>query len=114
MALVLRQVLDHPVLRPAHPVLLSGDDHQDHTVRWVHTADLYDIAPLLRGGEILLTNGVGLVGIDEAGRRLYVRRLRKAASRACCSRWAERSRRCPPTWWTKPAMSACRASRCSP
>jgi purine catabolism regulator len=75
MALILRQVLDHPVLRPAHPVLLSGDDHQDHTVRWVHTADLYDIAPLLRGDEILLTNGVGLVGIDEAGRRLYVRRL---------------------------------------
>ena len=75
MALILRQVLDHPVLRPAHPVLLSGDDHLDHAVRWVHTADLYDIAPLLRGDEILLTNGVGLVGIDEAGRRLYVRRL---------------------------------------
>lgn len=75
MALVLQQVLDHPVLQPANPVLLSGDDHVDHAVRWVHTADLYDIAPLLRGDEILLTNGVGLIGVDEAGRRLYVRRL---------------------------------------
>lgn len=75
MSLVLRQVLDHPVLQPAQPVLLSGDDHVDHPVRWVHTADLYDIAPLLRGDEILLTNGVGLIGIDETGRRLYVRRL---------------------------------------
>lgn len=72
---ILRQVLDHPVLQPARPVLLSGDDHVDHAVRWVHTADLYDIAPLLRGDEILLTNGVGLIGIDETGRRLYVRRL---------------------------------------
>jgi PucR family transcriptional regulator, purine catabolism regulatory protein len=45
---ILRQVLDHPVLQPARPVLLSGEDHVDHPVRWVHTADLYDIAPLLR------------------------------------------------------------------
>ena len=75
MPLVLRQVLDHPVLQPARPMLLSGEDHLDHAVRWVHTADLYDIAPLLRGDEILLTNGVGLIGVDETGRRLYVRRL---------------------------------------
>jgi PucR family transcriptional regulator, purine catabolism regulatory protein len=75
MALILRDVLDHPVLRPADPVLLSGTDHLDHVVRWVHTADLYDIAPLLRGDEVLLTNGVGLVGVDEPARRLYVRRL---------------------------------------
>ncbi|HTI74108.1 MAG TPA: PucR family transcriptional regulator ligand-binding domain-containing protein [Mycobacterium sp.] len=73
--MILRQVLDHPVLQQARPVLLSGDDHLDHAVRWVHTADLYDIAPLLRGDEILLTNGVGLIGVDEPGRRLYVRRL---------------------------------------
>src|SRR4029450_5090161 len=72
---ILRQVLDHPVLQPARPVLLSGDDHVDHPVLCVHTADLSHIAPLLRGDEILLTNGVGLVGVDETGRRLYVRRL---------------------------------------
>jgi purine catabolism regulator len=72
---MLRQVLGHPVLQPARPVLLSGADQLDHAVRWVHTADLYDIAPLLRGDEVLLTNGVGLIGVDEVGRRLYVRRL---------------------------------------
>jgi PucR family transcriptional regulator, purine catabolism regulatory protein len=75
MTLILREVLSHPVLQPAEPVLLSGDAHLDHVVRWVHTADLYDIAPLLRGDEILLTNGVGLVRVDEAARRLYVRQL---------------------------------------
>ena len=73
--MILRQVLDHPVLQPARPVLLSGADQVEHPVRWVHTADLYDIAPLLRGDEILLTNGVGLIGVDVTGRRLYVRRL---------------------------------------
>ncbi|WP_280454709.1 PucR family transcriptional regulator [Nocardia brasiliensis] len=75
MTLILREVLAHPVLRPADPIVLSGDDHLDHVVRWVHTADLYEIAPLLRGDEVLLTNGVGLVGVDESARRLYVRRL---------------------------------------
>ena len=75
MALIVQDVLDHPLLRRARPVLLSGEDHLDHVVRWVHTADLYEIAPLLRGDEVLLTNGVGLIGIDETGRRLYVRRL---------------------------------------
>jgi purine catabolism regulator len=75
MTLILREVLDHPVLQPAEPVVLSGKAHLDHVVRWIHTADLYDIAPLLRGDEILLTNGVGLVRVDEPARRLYIRQL---------------------------------------
>ncbi|MDT5073732.1 MAG: PucR family transcriptional regulator, purine catabolism regulatory protein [Mycobacterium sp.] len=75
MTSIVREVLTHPVLQPAEPVVLSGHAHLDHVVRWVHTADLYDIAPLLRGDEILLTNGVGLVRVDQAARRLYVRQL---------------------------------------
>ncbi|GFG49313.1 hypothetical protein CQY20_13625 [Mycolicibacterium agri] len=84
MALILRHVLEHPLLRPARPSVLSGHDHLDHAVRWVHTADLYDIAPLLRGDELLLTNGVGLVGVDETARRLYVRRLAESGVAALC------------------------------
>ncbi|MFB6784505.1 PucR family transcriptional regulator [Streptomyces sp. NPDC056352] len=75
MNLLLREVLTHPALAHAEPSLLSGEDQLDHPVRWVHTADLYDIAPLLRGDEVLLTNGVGLVSVDEAAQRTYVRRL---------------------------------------
>jgi PucR family transcriptional regulator, purine catabolism regulatory protein len=75
MGLVLRDVIQHPKVTPAAPVLLSGELQLDHAVRWVHTADLYDIAPLLRGDEVLLTNGVGLVGVDGPARRVYVRRL---------------------------------------
>lgn len=84
MSLILRQVLEHPLLRRAQPSVLSGHDHLDHIVRWVHSADLYDIAPLLRGNEMLLTNGVGLIGVDETARRLYVRRLAESGVAALC------------------------------
>lgn len=84
MSLILRQVLEHPLLRRAQPSVLSGHDHLDHVVRWVHTADLYDIAPLLRGSEMLLTNGVGLVGVDETARRLYVQRLAESGVAGLC------------------------------
>ena len=75
MTLTVGDVLAHPSLRSANPTVLSGQDSVDHSVRWVHSTDLYDIAGLLRGDEVLLTNGVGLVGVDEVGRRLYIRRL---------------------------------------
>jgi purine catabolism regulator len=75
MALTVRDVLGHPSLRSADPCVLSGEENLDHAVRWVHSTDLYDIAALLRGDEVLLTNGVGLVGVDESGRRHYVRQL---------------------------------------
>ncbi len=75
MTLTVGDVLAHPSLQSANPTLLSGRENLAHTVRWVHSTDLYDIADLLRGDEVLLTNGVGLVGVDEVGRRLYIRRL---------------------------------------
>lgn len=75
MVLYLREVLEHPLILAGEPLLLSGEDRLDSDVRWVHTADLYDIAPLLRGEEVLLTNGVGLLEMDEDACRTYVRRL---------------------------------------
>jgi PucR family transcriptional regulator, purine catabolism regulatory protein len=75
MSLTVADVLAHPSLQSASPAVLSGDGNLDHPVRWVHSTDLYDIAGLLRGDEVLLTNGVGLLDVGEAGRRLYVRRL---------------------------------------
>lgn len=75
MSLTVRDVLAHPSLQSASPAVLSGHDNLEHPVRWVHSADLYDIAGLLRGDEVLLTNGVGLIDVTDAGRRLYVRRL---------------------------------------
>ena len=75
MVVFLRDVLVHPLILSGDPVLLSGEDGLDRMVRWVHSADLYDIAPLLRGDEVLLTNGVGLLSVSEDARRTYVRLL---------------------------------------
>ena len=75
MSLNLRDFLDHPLVQAADPVVRSGAENLDHAVRWVHSADLVDIAGLLRGGEVLLTNGVGLVSLDQSARRVYVRSL---------------------------------------
>ncbi len=75
MVLTLSDVLAHPLLRPCRPRPLSGWDVLDRPIRWVHSTDLYDVAGLLRGGEVLLTNGVGLVAVDEPARRLYIRQL---------------------------------------
>lgn len=52
---------------------MSGDI--DRTVRWVHTSEIFDIATLLKGGEALLTSGLGLVGASDARLRAYARSL---------------------------------------
>lgn len=44
----------------------------DREVTWVHSSEIYEIAPLLQGGEVLLTTGLGLVGADGSGLRRYV------------------------------------------
>jgi DNA-binding PucR family transcriptional regulator len=38
--------------------LLTGEDHLDREIRWVHVTDLPDPQPYLRGGELILTNGL--------------------------------------------------------
>lgn len=62
MALTLAEVLDHPVLSPGRPEVLCGTELGRREVRWVHTSEIYEIGPLLKGGELLLTTGLGLVG----------------------------------------------------
>jgi purine catabolism regulator len=74
MALTLADVLAHPALVQCQPAVLAGDP-TTRTVRWVHSSDIYEIAPLLRGGELLLTTGLGLVGSNSEELRSYVRSL---------------------------------------
>ncbi len=49
-----------PALRGAGPVLLAGAAGLSRQVRWVHTTELVDIAPLLRGGDLVLSTGIAL------------------------------------------------------
>jgi PucR family transcriptional regulator, purine catabolism regulatory protein len=44
-------------------------------VRWVHTSEIHDIAPLLKGGEALLTTGLGLVALPAEAHRAYAAAL---------------------------------------
>ncbi|WP_238420154.1 PucR family transcriptional regulator [Gordonia sp. 'Campus'] len=70
----LRQIL-RDQLAPADPRILCGHDRLDVPVRWVHSSEIYEIGPLLTGGELLLTTGLGLRGLDGGTRKHYVHDL---------------------------------------
>jgi purine catabolism regulator len=59
-------VLTLPVIRQGRPKVVGGRDGLDHRVRWVHVAEIADIAHLLRGGELVLTTGIALPDDPEA------------------------------------------------
>ncbi|MGH3097838.1 MAG: PucR family transcriptional regulator [Streptosporangiales bacterium] len=75
MPITLSTVLRHPSLRAADPVVRSGEDALDRPVRWMHSSEVFDIAHLLRGGELLLTGGVVLARASAKQQRRYVREL---------------------------------------
>jgi purine catabolism regulator len=78
MPFPLRDVLRHPSLAAAEPVVRSGRTRLARLVHWVHTSELLDIAPLLRGGELLLVGGLTLAPASSAQRRAYIRDLAAA------------------------------------
>src|SRR5262249_60809497 len=57
--------------------LLAGEAASDRAIRWVHASELEDPTPWLKGGELILTTGMG-VGDSAAKHRAYVRRLDEA------------------------------------
>jgi PucR family transcriptional regulator, purine catabolism regulatory protein len=69
MSVTLRQVLDLDVLRKAGARVVAGAEGLDRLVRWVHIAEIPDIAELIKGGELLLTTGIGLSPTAAAQRR---------------------------------------------
>ena len=64
--LTVADVLQEPVLRSAEPAVLAAAAHLGRPVRWVHSTELTDIAPLLREGDLVLTTGVALRDDDGA------------------------------------------------
>ncbi|WP_425826065.1 PucR family transcriptional regulator [Streptomyces fractus] len=71
--LTLREILHH--FDAAAPEVLAGGESLDHPVRWTHSSEVYEGASFLDGGELLLTNGFGLLGASAADRRRYVREV---------------------------------------
>ncbi len=77
--LTVAQVLDMAVVRSADPLVLAGREGLGRTVRWVHTTELADIGPLLRGGDLLLTTGIALPD-NPAALTSFVRSLADSAA----------------------------------
>src|SRR6266487_6692255 len=74
MQLRLRDVLQLEVVQRGQPEVVAGAEYLDRAVRWVHIADIQEVAPLLKGGELLLTSGLAL-GRDPEQDLRYVREL---------------------------------------
>lgn len=76
MTVCLGEILAHPALAAADPVLHPlGAGAGLQPVRWVHSSEVLDIAPLLRGGELLLCGGITLATATPQRREEYVRAL---------------------------------------
>ena len=65
------EALALPVVRRGEPAVVAGAGGMGRRVRWVHVAEVADIAHLLRGGELVLTTGIALPD-DPDGLRRYV------------------------------------------
>ncbi|WP_199440123.1 PucR family transcriptional regulator [Umezawaea beigongshangensis] len=82
-----------PVIRRGRPRLVAGSAGLDRRVRWVHVSEIADIAPLLRGGELVLTTGIALPG-DPAGLSRYVEDLASVGAAGLVvelvRRWSDR------------------------
>ncbi|MEU6085151.1 PucR family transcriptional regulator [Streptomyces sp. NPDC047108] len=72
--ITVRRALELPALRRGLPEVVASEDRLDQPVRWVHAGEVPDIASLLKGGELLLTTGLGL-GTRPADQRTFIRKL---------------------------------------
>ena len=76
MSIRLQDVLDHPTLSVAEPVVRAAAGTAARTqLRWIHSSEILDIAPLLDGGELLLTGGEALAHASEERQVMYIRQL---------------------------------------
>src|SRR3954466_5466108 len=57
--LSLADVLELPVVRRALPEVVVGDGALDRAIRWAHVIEMPDPDDLLKGGELVLTTGLG-------------------------------------------------------
>jgi purine catabolism regulator len=66
--------LQLPALRRGLPEVVAGRERLDRPIRWVHAGEVPNMASLLRGGELLMTTGMG-IGAKAADQRRYVAEL---------------------------------------
>lgn len=76
--MTLEDVLGLDRVLAAGPKVLTGTHESGRSVTWAHSSEIYEIAPLLSGGELLLTTGLGLAGADAGARRHWIRSVAAA------------------------------------
>ncbi|MFJ3906773.1 PucR family transcriptional regulator [Streptomyces sp. NPDC090025] len=94
--ITVQRALELPGLRGGLPEVVAGADRLHRTVRWVHAGEVPNIASLLKGGELLLTTGLGL-GTRPAEQRAFVRRLAERGIAALVVELGPRFARLPAT-----------------
>jgi purine catabolism regulator len=55
----LKDVLELPVFRRSLAEVIAGEDGLDRELRWAHVIEMADPSDLLKGGELVLTTGIG-------------------------------------------------------
>jgi purine catabolism regulator len=94
--ITVQRALELPGLRAGLPEVVAGADRLNRTVRWVHAGEVPNIASLLKGGELLLTTGLGL-GTRPTEQRAFVRRLAERGIAALVVELGPRFDRLPAT-----------------
>lgn len=79
MTFTIADVLELPGLRAAAPEVVAVAGRLDRPVRWVHSTEMDDLTSVLRGGELVLTVGIGL-GQSPAEQDAYLQRLLEAGA----------------------------------
>jgi purine catabolism regulator len=101
--LTLREVLELPVVRRALPEVVAGADALERELRWAHVIETADPSDLLKGGELVLTTGIG-AGTREADQARWIASILEQDVAAVAvelgTSWRERV--------PEPVLAACR------
>src|SRR5918994_1188682 len=91
--LCLSEVLELPVIRRALPEVIAGADGLERELRWAHVIEMADPSNLLKGGELVLTTGIG-AGDRERDQERWIASLIEQGAAAVAvelgSTWRER------------------------
>ncbi len=69
---------DDVYLSAAHPELVAAGRSATRALRWVHASEQLDIAPLLRGGELILMEGANFGTCSDADLVAYIDSMKAA------------------------------------
>jgi len=75
MSLTVREALSLNVLKDAKVV--AGEQGLDNPIRWTHIIDLPDITEWVKGGELLITSGLGIYNDPEAQAKYMTQAVEK-------------------------------------